>query len=43
MALILAAASWFPGAPAGADTADEIARRIAELEAELAGVREGIA
>ena len=43
MALILAAGSWFPGAPAGADTADEIARRIAELEAELAGVREGIA
>jgi murein DD-endopeptidase MepM/ murein hydrolase activator NlpD len=34
---------WSPGALVEADTADEIARRIAELEEELKGVREGIA
>lgn len=42
-ALMLAVVAWSPGAPAGADTADEIARHIAELEAELEGVRQGIA
>ena len=41
--LALAAVSLLPGVRAGADTADEIARRIAQLEEELKGVREGIA
>lgn len=42
-ALMLMVVVWSPGAPVEADTADEIARRIAELEEELKGVREGIA
>lgn len=42
-ALMLMVLVWSPGAPVEADTADEIARRIAELEEELKGVREGIA
>lgn len=41
--LALAAVTLLPGVRAGADTADEIARRIAQLEEELKGVREGIA
>ena len=41
--LVLAAASLVPVARVGAQTADEIARRIAQLEEELKAVREGIA
>ena len=40
--LALAVAAVWPGVPAEADTADEIASRIAELERELAEVRVGI-
>lgn len=40
LVLVVAAAS--PGIPAAADTADEIARRIAELERELEEVQSGI-
>ena len=40
LVLVVAAAS--PGVPAAADTADEIARRIAELERELEEVQAGI-
>ena len=41
--LMLAVVSFPPGVPLGADTADEISRRITELEEKLQGVREGIA
>ena len=41
--VVVAAVSVAPNARVGADTADEIARRIAELEQELAGVQDGIA
>ena len=40
--LALAVATVWPGVPAEADTADEIANRIAELERELVEVRVGI-
>ena len=40
--LALAVAAVWPGVPAEADTADEIANRIAELERELVEVRAGI-
>lgn len=40
--LVLATVALWPGARIGADTADEIARRIAELQEELTVVREGI-
>lgn len=40
--LMLVAVALWPEARVDADTADEIARRIAELEQELAGVQEGI-
>ncbi len=40
--LALAVAAVWPGVPAEADTADEIASRIAELERELVEVRVGI-
>ena len=40
--LALAVAAVWPGVPAEADTADEIASRIAELERELVEVRAGI-
>ncbi len=42
MVLALIVVSLSPGIPVEADTADEIAQRIAELEEELKGVREGI-
>ena len=40
--LVLVVAAVSPGLPAAADTADEIARRIAELERELEEVQTGI-
>ncbi len=40
--VMLAVVSVWPDARVDADTADEIGRRIAELEQELAGVQEGI-
>ncbi len=40
--LALGVAAVWPGVPAEADTADEIANRIAELEQELVDVRAGI-
>ncbi len=44
MAVVALAAALLPaGRPAQAQSADEIARRIAELEEELNGVRQGIA
>lgn len=42
LVLVLALAAASPGVPAAADTADEIARRIAELERELGEVEAGI-
>ena len=42
LVLVLAVAAVSPGIPASADTADEIARRIAELERELEEVQAGI-
>ena len=40
--MVLAVMALAPGPSVEADTAEEIARRIAELEAELQGVQEGI-